>query len=345
MCGVMADMQIISKLMKTYMPQIWEILEEKEENCGDFIGNNLINQGLNNLFTNDMLNNDTSLLIWDVLFLEGNITLIKSFLALYACLSPILLKSQRNIENFKKIIDVDLKNIKPNNEELINYLFIKQFEFNENYINEERFKFSTQIAEAFENDTIDIIKSKLKISYDKQLSVQLDKTLNCNKNWPYCVNDTYFENVTEIVFYTTLSKQKMGEYQENYFFDGLKLKNEKKMKEKKNLGNNNNIHNIYNKKREEGDRYNISIERRPHYCTHASEEINKNNNKKNEEQLIGNNIDINKEIQINNDENNNNNDKDKEKAINKINEQISSTPTTCSIKSDSELVNYEEDMK
>ena len=341
MCGVMADMQVISNIIKILMPQIWEIMEVKDENCGDFIGNNLINQGLNNLFTNDMLNNDTSLLIWDCLFLDGNITLIKSFLALYACLSPILLKSQRNIENFKKIIDVDLKNIKPDNEELINYLFIKQFEFSENYINEERFKFSSQIAEAFENDTIDIIKSKLKISYDKQLNVQLDKTLNCNKNWPYCVNDTYFENVTEIVFYTTLSKQKMGEYQENYFFDGLKLKNEKKMKEKKN-GENNIIIN-YNKKREEGERYNISIERRPHYCTHASEEIN--NNKKNEEQIIGNNIDINKEIQTNNDENNNDKEKDKDKKINKINEQISNTPTTCSIKSDSEEVNYEEDMK
>ena len=338
MCGVMADMQIIFKLMKIYMPQILEILEEKEENCGDFIGNNLINQGLNNLFTNDMLNNDTSLLIWDVLFLEGNITLIKSFLALYACLSPILLKSQRNIENFKKIIDVDLKNIKPNNEELINYLFIKQFEFSENYINEERFKLSTQIAEAFENDTIDIIKSKLKISYDKQLSVQLDKTISCNKNWPYCVNDTYFENVTQIVFFTTLSKQKMGEYQENYFFEGLKLKKEKKMKEKKKGENNKHIN---SKKREEGARYNISIERRPHYCAHASEEINNNN--KNEEQLFGNNIDINKEIQTNNDENNNN--KEKDKKINKINEQISSTPTTCSMKSDSEEVNYEEDMK
>jgi hypothetical protein len=341
MCGVMADMQIISKLMKTYMPQIWEILEEKEENCGDFIGNNLINQGLNNLFTNDMLNNDTSLLIWDVLFLEGNITLIKSFLALYACLSSILLKSQRNIENFKKIIDVDLKNIKPNNEELINYLFIKQFEFNENYINEERFKFSTQIAEAFENDTIDIIKSKLKISYDKQLNVQLDKTISCNKNWPYCVNDTYFENVTEIVFYTTLSKQKMGEYQENYFFDGLKLKNEKKMKEKKNGGNNNNFHNIYNKKREEGDRYNISIERRPHYCSNANEDIII---KKNEEG-IGNNIDINKEIETNVFLNNNLNNNDKEKKINKNNEHNSNTPTTSSMKSDSEEINYEEDMK
>ena len=322
----MADMQVISNLIKNLMPKISAILEEKEENVGDYIGNNLINQGLNNLFTNDMLDNDTSLLIWDLLFLEGNIILIKSCLALYECLSPILLKSQRNIESFKKIIDVDLRNIKHDNDELINYLFIKQLNFGENYINEERFKYSSQIAEAFENDTIDTIKSKLKISYNKQLDIQLDKTKNCNKNWPYCVNDTYFENVTEIVFYTTLSKQKMGEYKENYFFDGLKLKKEKELKEKK-----------IKKKREEDDRYKISIERRPHFCSHASEDII--NNKKNEE-AIGNNIDINKEIETNVINNENNNDKDKK--INKNNEQISNTPTTSSVKSDSE---FEEDMK
>ena len=333
MCGIMADMQIIFNLMKKIMPQIFEILEEKEENCGDFIGNNLINQGLNNLFTNDMLNNDTSLLIWDCLFLEGNIILFKSFLALYACLSPILIKTQRNIENFKNIIERDLKNIKSNNEELINYLFIKKYDFDENYINEERFKFSSQIAEAFENDTIDIIKSKLKISYDKQLNVQLDKTKSCNKKWPYCINDTYFENVTQIVFYTTLSKQKMGEYQDDYFFNGLKIKNENKKNNKNNELSN-------KKERKEEDIYNISIERRPHYCSYASEDIN---NKKNEE-IIGINIDINKEIEINVNNNTENNN-DKEKKINKNNEQNSNTPTTSSIKSDSEEVNYEEDMK
>ena len=332
----MADMQIISNLIKLLMPKISEILEEKEENVGDYIGNNLINQGLNNLFTNDMLDNDTSLLIWDLLFLEGNFILIKSVLALYECLSPILLKSQRNIESFKKIIDVDLKNIKPDNDELINILFIKEFNFGENYVNEERFKFSSQIAEAFENDTIDIIKSKLKISFNKQLNVQLDKTKSCNKNWPYCINDTYFENVTQIVFYTTLSKQKMGEYKDNYFFDGLKLKKEKQLKEKEKKNK---------KKREEDDKYKISIERRPHYCTHISKDIIIN--KKNEES-IGNNIDINKELQtnVNNNENNNDkNDKDKDKKNNKNNEGFSNTPTTSSVNNDSEEINYEEDMK
>ena len=343
MCGVMADMQIISKIMKTLMPKISEILEEKEENCGDFIGNNLINQGLNNIFTNDMLNNETSLLIWDILFLEGNTILIKSILALYACLEPVLIKSKRNIENFKKIIDVDLKNIKPDNDELINYLFIKQFDFDEDYINEERFKYSIQISEAFESDKIDLIKSKLKVSYDKQLDIQLDKTQSCNLSWPYCVNDTYFENVPEILFYTTLSKQKIGDYIDDYFFDEYK----KRKKEKKEHNLENGIYIIKNE--EETDRYNISIERRPHYCSHASEEIT--NNKK-KEGSIGNNIDINKEIESNININSNNNeinekDNDKDKKSNNINEQDqnSNKTTGASSKSDPDEVYHEEDFK
>ena len=337
----MADMQIISKIMKTLMPKISEILEEKEENCGDFIGNNLINQGLNNIFTNDMLNNETSLLIWDILFLEGNTILIKS--ALYACLEPILIKSKRNIENFKKIIDVDLKNIKPDNDELINYLFIKQFDFDEDYINEERFKYSIQISEAFESDKIDLIKSKLKVSYDKQLDIQLDKTQSCNLSWPYCVNDTYFENVPEILFYTTLSKQKIGDYIDDYFFDEYK----KRKKEQKEHNLENGIYIIKNE--EETDRYNISIERRPHYCSHASEEIT--NNKK-KEGSIGNNIDINKEIESNININSNNNeinekDNDKDKKSNNINEQDqnSNKTTGASSKSDPDEVYHEEDFK
>ena len=314
MCGVMADMQIISKIMKTLMPKISEILEEKEENCGDFIGNNLINQGLNNIFTNDMLNNETSLLIWDILFLEGNTILIKSILALYACLEPVLIKSKR-----------------------------KQFDFDEDYLNEERFKYSIQISEAFETDKIDLIKSKLKVSYDKQLDIQLDKTQSCNLSWPYCVNDTYFENVPEILFYTTLSKQKIGDYIDDYFFDEYK----KRKKEQKEHNLENGIYIIKNE--EETDRYNISIERRPHYCSHASEEIT--NNKK-KEGSIGNNIDINKEIESNININSNNNeinekDNDKDKKSNNINEQDqnSNKTTGASSKSDPDEVYHEEDFK
>ena len=344
MCGVMADMQVILNLVKNLMPKIYEILDNKEESCGDFIGNNLINQGLNNLFTNDMLNEETSLLIWDCLFLEGNIILIKSILAIYYSLQNILLKSKRDIETFKNIIDNDLKNIKPDDDKFIDYLLIHKFNFDENYIEEERFKFSTQIAEAYENNTIDIIKSKLKISY-KQLNVQLDKTKNCNKKWPYCVNDTFFENVTQIVFYTTLSKQKLGEKKENWFFKGLKIKKENQDKNKNKKKNND--------KNEENEekKYNIFIERRPHYCTDKDDDkINLHKDEDNAGKNITLNLNANKEKDKNkgnvndiNDIKESNNDKDTN--VNKINEQIPKDSNTINIKFDLNDDEYIEDFK
>ena len=323
-------MQIIFNLVKSLYPKIYDILEEKEENCGDFIGNNLINQGLNNLFTNDILNNETSLLIWDLLFLEGNIILIKSFLAIYAALENILLKSERSIMTFKNIIDNDLKNIKSDNDKFIDILFTKKLNLDINYIDEERFKFSSQIAEAFENDTIDTIKSKLKVSYEKQLKIQLDKTMNCNKDWPYCINDTFFENVTQIVFYTTLSKQKIGERKDDWFFNGLKLKNELKNKNKKQN----------NSGKDEENKYNLYIERRPHYCTLKNEDI-KNEQKDEDKEKNNNDNDLNKEKEKNenrinaNDENiKKESNLDKNSSINQINEQ-SQNPNTINIKSNS----------
>ena len=343
MCGVMADMQVILNLVKILMPKIYDILENKEGSCGDFIGNNLINQGLNNLFTNDMLNEETSLLIWDCLFLEGNIILIKSILAIYYSLQNILLKSKRDIESFKNIIDNDLKNIKPDDDKFIDYLLVHKFDFDENYIEEERFKFSTQIAEAYENNTIDIIKSKLKISY-KQLNVQLDKTKNCNKKWPYCVNDTFFENVTQIVFYTTLSKQKLGEKKDNWFFKGLKLKKEMQRKNKNKNKKTNNDKN-------EEKKYNIFIERRPHYCTDKEDE--KINLHKDEDNALNNitlNLNENKEKDKNignandiNDIKESNNDKDTN--VNKINEQTPNDSNSININFGPNDDDYIEDFK
>jgi len=346
MCGIMADMQVILNLVKNLMPKIYEILENKEESCGDFIGNNLINQGLNNLFTNDMLNEETSLLIWDCLFLEGNIILIKSILAIYHSLQKILLKSKRDIETFKNIIDNDLKNIKPDDDKFIDYLLVHKFDFDENYIEEERFKFSSQIAEAYENNTIDIIKSKLKISY-KQLNVQLDKTINCNKKWPYCINDTYFENVTQIVFYTTLSKQKLSEKKDDWFFKGLKIKKELQSKNKNKKTNND--------KNEENEekKYNIFIERRPHYCTDKDDnKINSDNGEDKVEDNSKINLNKNKEkdknIDNGNDINNINNKEshdDKDTNVNKINEQTQNDSNTNNIKIYINEEDYIEDFK
>ena len=52
---------------------------------------------------------------------------------------------------FKYIIDNDLKNIKFDNDKFIDTLFTPKFNLDINYIDKERYKNSSHIAEEFEN--------------------------------------------------------------------------------------------------------------------------------------------------------------------------------------------------
>lgn len=308
MCGIIVDMNIIISQIKELIPQVGLILVEKEENCGDYIGNNLINQGINNLFTNNLLNEDLSLLIWDFLFLEGNTVLIKSFIGIYAVLSPILLKAEKSIESYQQLINKDLREILPTNEEFLYYLLIKEYNFTEQSLMKERFNLSIDVADQIEN-AIETIQSKIRTSYKKnQIEIQFDKTIHCNKDWPYCINDTYFENVIEVTWFTTLRHKKNVEIKGDYFFSGVK----EKIKRKKEIKRSNKGRIIKGVNNE--DMLDICIERRPHFCStvlivekEEKAEINKNN--ENSSADINSNININEE-------------KDKEKDNKDIYEKI-----------------------
>ena len=68
MCGIIVDMTIINILIRNYFPQLIPFLDNKEENYGDYIGNNFINVNLINIFTNEYINENTSLLILNIYF-------------------------------------------------------------------------------------------------------------------------------------------------------------------------------------------------------------------------------------------------------------------------------------
>ena len=97
MSGIIVDMTIINILLRNYFPKLIHFLDNKNENYGEFIGNNFINVNLINLFTNENINKETSLLIWDLLFLDGNIILIKAFLAIYHYFLSSIINSEQNI--------------------------------------------------------------------------------------------------------------------------------------------------------------------------------------------------------------------------------------------------------
>ena len=219
MIGIVVDTSIILLLIKKYIPKLKGILDNKEEFLGDFIGKNFINRGLTNLFSNSMIDKGVSLLIWDYLFLEGNIVLFKAFLAIYNFLYPKIIKGQQSLESYNEILKQDLKTLNLNNEDFIyNLFFVHNNSLYRMNFDEYRFDFSLMFAEILEEQNIEHVKSKVKLSYDEKLyKKELKKARQCNKKWPYCINDTYFENVTKIVLYTVFHEIN-NNYIENYFF-------------------------------------------------------------------------------------------------------------------------------
>ena len=109
MCGIISDMTIISILIRELIPELVPLFNDKQDNYGDFIENNFITTNLINLFTNDYIDKDLSLLIWDLLFINGNLVLIRSFLGIYNYLAPLLIKSKHSLEDFQFLVNNDLK--------------------------------------------------------------------------------------------------------------------------------------------------------------------------------------------------------------------------------------------
>lgn len=261
MLGILVDTTIIKELVKKFMPKLSVRIEEKKDYLGDFIGNNFINRGLTNLFSNGMIDKEISLIIWDYLFLEGNKVLFQSFLAIYNYLSKIILSGEASIEFYNEIINNEIKKLNKNDEDFIYNLFFKfDKALSNNNFDEYRFDLSLKVADTIEEQNIEHVKSKVKLSYDKKLyDKQLNKIKTCDKKWPYCISDTYFENVTRTVFYTIFHEVN-NKYIDDFFFS--KKKNEE---------------NKVNKKQ---NYYNLRIERRPHYCNQIQNEININEEKK-----------------------------------------------------------------
>jgi hypothetical protein len=258
----MADTKIITFLIKNYFPQLKPILNNE---MIEPLLENFIQQSLCGIFTT-YLNEETSLLIWDFLFLEGNIVIIKTFIALFRCLENEFAKcdgSDNDLIIVKEILERSISNITVDSKLLIHSLIIKKFEFNDEYINNKRELISEVLCKELENKNLDTYQFKVKLNEEK-LKMQLGKM--CNKKWPYCMNDFYFENYKTVMPYLVISHQNAVPCCEEYFFKALnemKSKNERK------------VYSIYGNEDEEKDvdEFDIIIERRQHYC----EDVKKDN--------------------------------------------------------------------
>ena len=270
----MADKTIIFNFLEKYFPQMEKTLNN---DCYKELIHNYIYQSLISLLING-LNEETSYLIWDYLFLEGNIVLIKSFLAIFGELKNKLINiKDEDMETMNEILNIDTKKIQTDSIELIYCLIIRQYEFDENYIEELRYSLCNYLEESNESNNIEKIQTKIKHKIT-DIQSEIQKYKNCNKQWPYCRNDSYFENVSQCIKCLVLSEKNNTDIIEEYFFD---------------------ISSISFRNKKENDFYDIIVERRPHYCSEIIEEIKKERSSKNLVEII--NTEINIEQQVYND--------------------------------------------
>jgi hypothetical protein len=181
------------------------------------------------------------LLVWDLLFLDKKIVLYKVSIALWQKYKYQIsqLSGIESFVEFTKNFSLDF-----NDETFLKYiLFIKNYEFDDNFLNLER-RFIIEKKKKWEKEFMNKIKTK-KIENDL-----------CNTNWPSCIYDENFrQDYNDTVVYSQLEQ---CEIIEDYF----KYENRKKYLKNRNyldLTKGNLTYKKLNYK-------NILIQRRKHFC-------------------------------------------------------------------------------
>ena len=238
MLGIFTDIDIVICLLRDlYLP---DIVQKLEKTSGFQILFDTLVKWFVTLFT-EHFPKKFQLLVWDLLFLDKKIVLYKVSIALWQKYKYQIsqLSGIEAFVNFTKNFSLDF-----NDETFLKYiLFIKNFEFDDTFLNLER-RFIIEKKKKWEKEYMSKIKTK-KIENDI-----------CNTNWPSCIYDENFrQEYNDTVVYSQLEH---CEIIEDYF----KYENRKKyLKNKKylDLTKDKLTYKKLNYK-------NILIQRRKHFC-------------------------------------------------------------------------------
>ena len=238
MLGLFTDIDIVICLLRDlYLP---DLIQKLEKTCGFQILFDTLVKWFVTLFI-EHFPKKFQLLVWDLLFVDKKIVLYKVCISLWQKYKYQIsqLDGIESFVNFSKKFCLDFKD-----ETFLKYiLFIKNFEFDDNFLNLER-KFIIEKKKKWEKE------------YMNKIRIKKVETELCNINWPSCIYDENArQEYSDIVVYSQLEQ---CEIIEDYFKEGNKnkfLKNRKNL----DLTKGNITYKKLNYK-------NILIQRRRHVC-------------------------------------------------------------------------------
>ena len=247
---------MINEFLKKYFPKLNDFFTRN-----DFSISNFVHKWLVTIFSEGFMQ-ETTYLIWDFLFLEGNIVIIKTCLIIFCILKRKLLKYEHNFEELFSILSYGTEKIEPKTPTLLYGLSFKKFEFSEEYIEKTRDLLSLSVINNIDKDNIEKFKKKKKNKDDDKIK----ENIKCNENWPICEYNKIIGEPSLVVKYLVLHHKNKPQKIEDYFFNFKKIKRNLETEEEE----------IETTKEEESmkedDFYNILLERQEHTCISKKEE-------------------------------------------------------------------------
>lgn len=183
--GIIADTSILHILLKLYFEDLYDHFVSLNY---DLSINNIIYKWFVSLFIQNM-NEEMSYIVWDSLFLEGNIVLFYATLAMFFLSKKDLLECSA-MEDIHILLDDNISNY-CNPEVMIWFCLIKRYEFDYNFINKQRTKTQSDVKQAIINMNKGRIEA-LKASH-RQASYTQEITF-CKKDWPMCIYDLDYKH-------------------------------------------------------------------------------------------------------------------------------------------------------
>ncbi len=240
LAGVIIDTKIIGVYLEKYLPDLNDFF--KITNF-DLNVNNFIHKWLLSIFT-QTLSIPLIYNFFDFFFLEGNITLFKGVLGIFASIKKYIFKS-KDFETIYSSLNNQPFLIK-NSDLLLYFLSKRKFQINESELNNYRNILHKSVIDSLISDG-SLNNKKRKNSIHK-ISFK-DQIKECNLKWPSCIYEMSNKDIIEILI---LKNEKIPYVIDNYYYEKtMSYPNEKE----------NNIDEFFS-----SNELGLLIERQKHIC-------------------------------------------------------------------------------
>ncbi len=240
LAGVIIDTKLICIYLEKYIPDLDQFF--KITNF-DLNVNNFIHKWLLSIFT-QTLSIPLIYNFFDFFFLEGNITLFKGVLGIFASIKQYIFKS-KDFETIYSSLSNQPFLIK-NSDLLLYFLSKRKFQINESELNNYRNILHKSVIDSLISDG-SLNNKKRKNSIHK-ISFK-DQIKECNLKWPSCIYEMSNKDIIEILI---LKNEKIPYVIDNYYYEKtMSYPNEKE----------NNIDEFFS-----SNELGLLIERQKHIC-------------------------------------------------------------------------------